>query len=372
MRNKKLNIYFMNENFMIFFRKNNLKEMMDLNAIANKQSRPYVGFVGIEINGMQYAIPLTHNESNSYKPHHKYSILIPDENGNKLGILKINKMLPILNDNNFIENIDINNCSKKLINDLMTELEYLNQPHIYDKVHQLANEIYEHRYNATEQELEKDTNLKFAVDFKQAEILMYKYAFELYDNNLLEEEPLIPKHIANESLHEFSELKKYCEENNINSENKHIIYESEVYQIELLRHNNGDLELVEEIWDGTEEDEEGNTLYVRPFINTLNGICKTWTYEEIRSLTKQELMDEIKQNLRWFECEYLDEDEYELEEFYESLSNFLDKWANENSCSLSKTKISAKDLDQAANNNSAENNNENNLKKQNSNSSQKR
>lgn len=318
--NKKLKVFNFNKNYYKFLIINQLEEFL------LKQERPYIGFVVIKINSVKYAIPLLSDENNKYRNFHKYSFLIPDENGNKLGVLRINKMIPIIDNEHFIKPIDMNSLDYQDGIRLFKELEFINQPHIYDKVHQLANEIYEKRYNATQEELANDTNLKFAVDFKEAEILMYKYAFELYDKQLLDEEPLIPEYIANESLYEFSELEKYCDENNINDEDRHIIYESEVYQIELLRHNNGDLKLIEEIWDGTENDENGNTMYIRPFINGLNDICKRWTNQELKNMSKYELMEDIKHNLGWFERERLDTDEDELEEFYENLSEQLDEW----------------------------------------------
>ena len=325
--NKKFRAYFLNNNFEEFLRGNHLIEMMDYVENKYKGSRPYIGFIEVNVNGLNYLIPLTHNKSNSYKENHKYSILIPDENGNKIGILKINKMIPIIRDKNFITEININDYNSQFLINLIKEIDYLNHPKIYNQVYQLANEIHSKRYHASKEELETNLDLKFAVDFKKAEVLMYKYAFELYARGQLDEEPLFPEYLVYEAgiLNEFSELKEYCSIKGIKEEDRFIIHDSQVCEIELLRHNDGSLELVEEIWDGTEEDEEGNTLYVRPFINTLNGICKTWTYEEIRSLTKQELMDDIKNNLGWLNDDVFDEKD-ELEDFYESLSDKLDKW----------------------------------------------
>ncbi len=235
-------------------------------------------------------------------------------------------MIPVMQNKHFCYEPSINQIAHDHdINKIKLQLNYLNQNHMFYLIHQLANEVYKDRYNATEEELLKDNNLKFAVDFKQAEILMFKYAFELYDANLLDEEPLIPEHIANESLYEFSKLDQYCLKNNITDENRFCIYESFAYEIELLKHENGDLELVEEIWNGEEDGPDGKILYYRPYINKLNGIAKKWSVDEINQMTKDELIEDIKNNLGWVD-EMWDAMEEGEEEFKEELSEYFDKW----------------------------------------------
>ena len=86
--NKLLNIYLLNDRYYNF-----LHNIKNLKEILIKKDRPYIGYVGIKINNQDYVIPLTHNDSNSYKECHKYSLPIFDENENMISILKINKML---------------------------------------------------------------------------------------------------------------------------------------------------------------------------------------------------------------------------------------------------------------------------------------
>ena len=160
-----LKIYFLNEKYYDF-----LANQKQLPEMIQKSDRPYVGFVGIKVNNQDYVIPLTSDE-NSTKTNNplinKYALVTPDEKGNKLGVLRIDKMLPVEIDEKFIQDVSMNSFSPEWAIRVAKQLHYLNQSKIYEKVNTLANEA----------RLMKDPELKFNIDFELAE----KYCKE-YEN----------------------------------------------------------------------------------------------------------------------------------------------------------------------------------------------
>lgn len=161
----KLKAYFLNKKYHNFL-KSNIQEFLF-------KDRPYIGFIGINIQNQKYAIPLWSDKSNTYKTSHRYSFFIPDKNNKKLGILRIDKMIPILEDKAFVNEISINELPFEDSIRLIQELEYINQPQNVEQINLLANEI---RFSRN------SNDSKFAIDFEYAESLCLEYAQK---NNLM-------------------------------------------------------------------------------------------------------------------------------------------------------------------------------------------
>lgn len=154
------------------------------------------------------------------------------------------------------------------------------------------------------------SDLKAAVDFGLLE--------ECYIPNALIES-------GDLKLSNYSELDNYLKLNNIPEQNVLYIKDGSIDSIVLIKHNNGALELLEEIWDSTDTDENGNEMCIAPYLNDLNIITEKLSKETYQTLTKKELMNKIKNNLGYF-SEWLDNGWEDLHDFYKRLSNTLDKW----------------------------------------------
>lgn len=145
-------------------------------------------------------------------------------------------------------------------------------------------------------------------------------------NGILEELQIPAELVDNRDIDfsKYSELKAYLESENIPEQNVLYIKDSDIDNIVLVKHNNGALELLEEIWD-SEETLNGVKYYWLPYLNSLNNVDLKINENEIKTLTKKELIETIKNNLGYFN-EWLDNGVEDLYNFYESLSGKLDKW----------------------------------------------
>lgn len=173
-------IYYLNEDYYDYLHKNNFLDQM-----MAKEGRPHIGFVQLwtDINrDFGYVIPLVTATNNLNQRLNKYQKLIEYEvNGEKkYSILKIDKMIPVLNNPDFIEKIESQNLKPRQI----AELEQLNHYSNEKIILNLAQEVREQRYkfNFNHFNKTKDLDLLFSIDYPLADQLAINYNKSLYQS----------------------------------------------------------------------------------------------------------------------------------------------------------------------------------------------
>lgn len=126
-------------------------------------------------------------------------------------------------------------------------------------------------------------------------------------------------------LNNFSQLNQYLIDNNIKDSNIFYIKDSDIDRIVLIKHNNGDLEILEEIWDSEDIDEDNNKVLCAPFINIYNNVGGVITNNELKHLTKTQLIKWIIEHLGYYK-EWLDADKDLKQDLKADLKEQLKLW----------------------------------------------
>ena len=201
---KDFKFYQLNEKYYEWLIENNF-----LNEMMTDVKRPYWGFVKIDTdspNIMSYLIPLTNDKDDRYNDKKEYDKLIiyniedpynPGKELNKTSVLKINKLIPVIDHPDFIYEIPADQLSDQE----QKELNYLNNPETKKEILEKANEVYklrrEHLYqqlkyvqspSAIKKSNESNINysLLYAVDFLLAEKLCLDYAKTIIEEKIAE------------------------------------------------------------------------------------------------------------------------------------------------------------------------------------------
>ena len=179
----KFKIYYLNSKYYDYLNKNNFLDQM-----MNKEGRPHIGFVQLWTNNINrdfgYVIPLVSSKSNIEQKLNKYQKLIEYEvNGEKqYSILKIDKMIPVLNNDNFIEKVE----EEKLRDRELAQLEQLNLYSNKEDILNLSEEIRKQRYKFNFNHFKKirDIDLLFSIDYPLADQLAINYNKSLYQSDI--------------------------------------------------------------------------------------------------------------------------------------------------------------------------------------------
>lgn len=126
-------------------------------------------------------------------------------------------------------------------------------------------------------------------------------------------------------LNNFSEINQYLIDNNIKDNDIFYIKDSDIDRIVLIKHNNGDLEILEEIWDSEDTDEDNNKVLYTPFINIYNNVGGTINHTELKHLTKTQLINLIIEHLGYYQ-EWLNNDKELKQELKQDLKEQLKLW----------------------------------------------
>lgn len=126
-------------------------------------------------------------------------------------------------------------------------------------------------------------------------------------------------------LNKFSEINQYLIDNNIKDSDIFYIKDSDIDRIVLIKHNNGDLEILEEIWDSEDIDADHNEVLYTPFINTYNNVGGIINHNELKHLTKTQLINWIIKHLGYYQ-ELLDNDKELKQELKQDLKEQLKLW----------------------------------------------
>lgn len=126
-------------------------------------------------------------------------------------------------------------------------------------------------------------------------------------------------------LDNFSEVNQYLRDNDIKDSDIFYIKDSEIDRIVLIRHNSGDLEILEEIWDSRDMDESHIEVLYTPFINIYNNVGGKITYNELKHLTKTQLINWIIEHLGYYK-EWLDNDKDLKQDLKQDLKEQLKLW----------------------------------------------
>ena len=153
--------------------------------MLDEENRPYVGFIKLTIDvndTFGYIIPLTNDKNHIYNEEHKYSYKIDYilDGEKKYSLLKINKLIPVLNNTDFIIEKDENRLSKQQ----RLELNAINSFRHIEEIYNLAQEIIEKRKEFVYREFAGDRNLLFSVDTPLAEQMAIDYAKSFYQPTL--------------------------------------------------------------------------------------------------------------------------------------------------------------------------------------------
>lgn len=169
-------IYYLNENYYEYLKEKNLLDEMMID-----ENRPHIGFIRLLIDrndNFGYVIPLTNDKNSVYNPNHKYSYQFeyPVDGKIKKAVLKINKMIPILNNSDFI----IEKHEEKLSLQQKSQLSILNKHSHSQKIYELVNDVREKRHNFLYDEFKTNKSLSFAIDYPLADQLAINYAKNFY------------------------------------------------------------------------------------------------------------------------------------------------------------------------------------------------
>ena len=198
---KDFKIYKLNEKYYEWLVENNF-----LNEMMTDVKRPYWGFIKIDTdppNIMSYLIPLTNDKNNKHNNKKNYDILIDYNNQkskssndelNETSVLKINKLIPVLDHPAFIYEIPADQLSEQG----QKELNFLNNPETKKKILEKANEVHklrgEHLYqklkyvrsSSKTKKSEINYGLLYAIDFLLAEKLCLDYAKTIIEEKIAE------------------------------------------------------------------------------------------------------------------------------------------------------------------------------------------
>ena len=180
----KFKIYYLNSKYYDYLNKNNFLDQM-----MAKEGRPHIGFIQLWTNynhDFGYVIPLVTADNNPNQRLNKYQKLIEYEvNGQKqYSILKIDKMIPIINNADFVEKAE----KTKLKNREIAQLKEVNNFVLQKEIFNLANDVREQRYslNLNYFKRSKINDLFHSIDYPLADYLAINYAASLYQPTINE------------------------------------------------------------------------------------------------------------------------------------------------------------------------------------------
>ena len=222
-------IYYIKQNYLKYLMKHNV-----IKKIISNNIDYYFCSIGIKIADIDYIIPIYIYKNNS-KIDPNSTILIEEKEHKISYLLKFNHMVPVINNDQFIYEPTVNTKHAKKLTSL---LEYINNKNMIIDIYQKSREIYLQKFC---NELEENCN-----DFRELEVLCYKFAL-YYNSN---KDVLIPKSFyEHNDFSRLSELNDYCNKNKIDRKHRLILFQSESYVVEIIRHKSGSNFLVIEQWD---------------------------------------------------------------------------------------------------------------------------
>ena len=167
----KFEIYYLNKKYYHY-----LVDINFLDEMMKKDERPHIGFILLtDWNpGFGYVIPLVTGKFTKSK----YQKLIKYKTNGKeeYSILKIDKMIPILNNNDFIRK------NNKLT--LREKVELVELNNIRDEIINLAKEVRKYRYKFNVNHFKKSKDLNFSIDYPLVDHLAINYFKSLHQHTI--------------------------------------------------------------------------------------------------------------------------------------------------------------------------------------------
>lgn len=173
-------LYYLDKNYYNYLKKENfLDEMM------GKENRPYIGFIMIHTdvnNTFGYVIPLTNDKNEKYHKNYEYNKRIEYKSDGeiKYSVLKFHKLIPVLNNSNFV----IEKLENDLDNKQRAELKEINSSFTKKEIYDLVAKIKEAREEFNYNEFKNLKFLKFSIDIPLVDQMAIEYAKSFYQPTL--------------------------------------------------------------------------------------------------------------------------------------------------------------------------------------------